>query len=206
MPTSPGPLLQAVDRLWSDLRQRVPDLPPVQVVVSPQPQRADHGHWRWGRAPDGETVTGLIVPATVLAEGGEATAGHILHEAAHVLCWVRGLKGVTVRGAYHNADFRQAAEEVGLVWPEGWERTARHGFSTTALADGTRHALRDHLNTFDEVIPGVLPHVTITTPPRTREHRVTLSCQCEPVRNLRVTKSVADQGPIRCEVCGNRFT
>ncbi|PKA37911.1 hypothetical protein SM8_029250 [Streptomyces sp. SM8] len=178
----------------------------MRASVSPQPQSADHGHWRWGRAPDGETATGLIIPATVLADGGEATAGHILHEAAHILCWVRGVKEVTVRGAYHNTIFLSAAEEVGLRWPAGERRTQQKGFSTVALTGSALTTLRRHLDAFDEVIPGVLPHVTVATPPRQRESRVTLSCRCTPARSFRITQSVADQGPIRCEVCGNRFT
>ncbi|MFI0211970.1 hypothetical protein ACH4OV_25280 [Streptomyces diastaticus] len=151
-------------------------------------------------------MTGLIIPAPVLAEGGEATAGFILHEAAHILCWTRGITEVTVRGVYHNADFLSAAEEVGLTWPEGRERTQRRGFTTTDLSDETRTNLRASVAEVDEAIPRVLSHLTVAAPPRQREGRVSLTCECDPPRTVRIATLQAERGWIKCGACGSRFT
>lgn len=205
MPTSPGPLLEAIDALWERLRTHVEELPPIRPVVTAGTRPLAHGPARWTEDADG-SVSGLVVSVDVLQEGEDAVLEHVLHEAAHVLNWRRGVSDTTMRGAYHNAHFITAAEEVGLVWPTGAKRAVSRGYDAVRLTDATRQRYAADLRTLADVIPVVLPHLELPTPPKAqRVDRLTLVCQCEPPRKLRVSRTVAAQGPITCGVCGAEF-
>ncbi|MFF1625575.1 hypothetical protein [Streptomyces sp. NPDC058272] len=205
MPTSPGPLLQALDALWQKIRAKYRELPAAQIVITPSPPRADHGPERWVWV-DETTVTGLVVSAETLDEGAEAVATFFLHEAAHLLCWDRGIKDTTMRGAYHNASYLAAAEEVGLVWPDGLERIKGRGYSAPVLSDAARLHTGD-LSALADAIAQSLPHLTApaATSTQRRTSRIALQCQCNPPRRITVAPTIADLGPIHCGVCGAEF-
>ncbi|MFD9442146.1 hypothetical protein [Streptomyces sp. NPDC060001] len=206
MPTSPGPLLQALNALWERLREGVPDLPPVRPAVSPTPLRLDHGPERWKLEEDG-AVSGFVVSADVLQAGAERTVELTLHEAAHILCWRRGIKDTTMRGVYHNQNFLAAAEEVCLVWPADAERVQGRGYRDPVLSDEGRERFAADIAALAEVIPGALPHLEVPPPvTSTRVDRLTLQCKCDPPRRFRISQTVAAKGPIICGVCNERFT
>ncbi|MFJ6636579.1 hypothetical protein ACIQMR_35225 [Streptomyces sp. NPDC091376] len=205
MPTSPGPLLQSLNELWQRLRERLPDLPSVRIAISPSPPSSDHGQERWTREED-ETVSGLVVSADTLREGDEALLTCILHEAAHLLCWVRGKQDTATRGAYHNATYLTAAEEVGLIWPADKARVQGRGYPDPELTDELRDLYKDDLIALSEAIPQVLPHLVIPdTQKPSRPDRLTIECQCTPPRKLRISQTVLARGPITCGVCGQSF-
>lgn len=199
-------MLAALEALWQRLQAEVSELPPIRPTVSPHKSRLDHGPQRWTRNDDG-TVTGLVVTADVMREGSEAVVEHVLHEAAHILNWTRDLDDVTMRGVYHNGNFLTAAEEVGLEWPNGAQRVAGKGFSRPVLSDAARARHADDVAALDIVIPVVLPHMALPASAnvKSRTDRLTLSCECDPPRKLRVSRTVAAQGPITCGVCGAAF-
>lgn len=205
MPTSPGPLLTALDALWERLRAEVPDLPPIRPTVSPTNRRGDHSP-RWIEDDEGY-ILGLVVSADVLQEGAETVLEAVLHDAAHLLNWKRGVKDTTMRGAYHNQAFVTAAEEVGLLWPVDGQRTPSRGFEGVELGDEAkrRHAL--DVRALDRAIPLVLPHLELPAAPRgSRTDRLTLRCECDPPRSFRISRTIAATGPITCGVCGAEFT
>ncbi|MEU3986085.1 hypothetical protein AB0F77_39515 [Streptomyces sp. NPDC026672] len=206
MPTSPGPTLAALTALWERVRADVPELPPILPTISPMARRRDHSPSRWTRTDDG-SVSGLVVTADVLAEGPEAVLTAVLHDAAHVLNWVRDVKDITTRGAYHNASFLTAAEEVGLVWPEEAERVQGLGFVNPVLGEAARTRHREDLRALEAAVPDLLPHLAL--PASSRENRtpdrLTLECRCDPPRKIRISRTVAAQGPIVCGVCGEEF-
>lgn len=157
---------------------------------------------------DETTVTGLVVNADVLKEGPESVLLFLRHEAAHMLCWRRDVKDTTMNGAYHNQSFLAAAEEVGLVWPEGKERVQGRGYAGVELSDDVLRAHAVDLEALADAIPQSLPHLTLpaTSAPR-RMSRLTMHCQCEPTpRKIYVSKTIAALGPITCGVCGAEFT
>lgn len=206
MPTSPGPLLDAISALWARLRTAVPAIPPVRPVISPTSSPANHGAERWGRDADG-AVTGLVVSVDVLQAGPEAVLEHLLHEAAHILNWLRGAADTATRGAYHNAHFLTAAEEVGLHWPEGADRSVTRGFDQPRLTAAAKEWHKPDLQALNTVIPLVLPHLELPTSKRSRTpDRLTLECKCSPPRRFRISRTVAALGPITCGVCGEEFT
>lgn len=131
----------------------------------------------------------------------------VLHDAAHVLNWIRSVNDVTMNGVYHNQSFLTAAEEVGLVWPEGAERVRGKGFPNPVLSEAARKRHAADLITLEEVIPLTLPHLELPSTSRAgRTDRVSMACKCEPPRKFRIGRTVAAQGPIICGVCEKRFT
>jgi hypothetical protein len=206
MPTSPGPLLEALVDLWDRLRATVPALPRITPVVSPTTRRKDHGPERWTLDQSG-FLSGLVVTADVLHEGADAVLEMVLHDAAHVLNWARDVQDTTMRGVYHNQRFLTAAEEVGLEWPAHRERAQGQGYVRPVLSDSARARYAPDLRRLTEIIPEILPHLEgPTSASAGRVDRLTLKCGCRPARSFRISKTVAAQGPIMCSVCDTEFT
>lgn len=206
MPTSPGPLPTALATLWERLRGAIPELPPAVITVSPTPQRLDHGPERLSTEADG-TVLGVVIGADVLSEGAEATVRAALHEAAHLLAWKRGLKDTTMRGVYHNGTYLAVAEEIGLYWPADRERRQGRGYDNPELSEEARLRHSDDIAALSGAIPDALRHLVVPAAPARAQDRLSMACQCEPdPRKIRVSKTVAEAGPIICGVCGQPFT
>jgi hypothetical protein len=143
----------------------------------------------------------------VIAAGATAVLETVLHDATHILNWQRGVKDLTTRGAYHTRSFLTTAEEVGLEWEEGAERTGARGYDSFVLSDRARERHAADLAVLTEVIPQVLPHLKLPTPSKTnRVSRLTLRCRCDPSRTFRISRTVAAVGPIICGVCEQPFT
>ncbi|MET7939649.1 hypothetical protein [Streptomyces sp. NPDC005302] len=158
------------------------------------------------REDDG-AVTGLVVSAALLQEGPETVVEFVLHEAAHILNWTRNVSDTTMRGVYHNGSFLSAAEEVGLHWPDGAARIKGRGYSEPVMSDAARERYASDVASLTEAIPQVLPHLVVpVVTTGGRPGRLTLQCQCDPPRKVRVGKTVAALGPITCGICKAEFT
>lgn len=204
MSTPPGTLTTALTMAWGKLRDVNPELPLVRVALSAATPPADHGPARW--AWDEAIVTGLVISAGTLREGSEATLQALLHEAAHVLCWVRNVQDTTTRGVYHNKRFLQAAVEVGLTWPDGTSAVPRRGFPTPELTDQTRNLFEAELGALEPAIKETLPYLSVTETPRSsRPDRLTAECNCNPPRKLRISATVLALGPVVCGICSSPF-
>ncbi|MEV7425169.1 hypothetical protein [Streptomyces sp. NPDC091212] len=205
MPTSPGPLLQSLHAVWEHLRTELPDLPDARISVSPGKSTPDH---RWDRLSldtDG-VVVGLVMSAATLTDGPDAVVSAVLHEAAHVLCWVRKTPDTTMRGGYHNQKYLVAAEEVGLHWGPNDKRGSSRGYYVTELSEHAKHRHADDLTDLAAAIPQALPH--LVSPPSSkaqRTERIALACSCEPARRMLMFGRVAAQGPVLCGVCNQPF-
>ncbi|MDX2794013.1 hypothetical protein [Streptomyces scabiei] len=206
MPTSlHGPLLQALDALWGRIRSELPELPHAHIALSTKTPTSDHSHSRWGIGDDGY-LTGLVISTQTLSAGAVATVEYFRHEAAHVLCWRRGISETTMRGIYHNARFRVIAEEAGLHWGDR-PHVQGKGFHDPKMTPEVlaRHA--EDITALEEILPTVLP--SLTPPPSSssqRARRLMLTCECVPEpRKLWMARTVAELGPVSCEICGKRF-
>lgn len=205
MPTSPGPLLESLDALWARLQEDVPVLLPVRFAVTHTPPSPNHGPERWRM--EGDLLSGIVISADTLDEGEAAVLEHVLHEAAHILCWLRGQQDTTTRGTYHNQTFLSTAEEMGLEWPEGAQRMAGRGYANPRLTDAAAGEYAENLKALAKAIPLTLPHLIVPeTPKSTKPERLTLQCKCDKPRNIRVSQTVAALGPITCGVCGKAFS
>lgn len=207
MPTSPGPLLSALDDLWADVRRDVPELPDVHITLAPTPLTSSHGPERWTWEGEG-VAAGLVVNAELMTLGPDAVLTWVLHDAAHLLSWIRGDKDTTMRGAYHNQTFLTTAEETGLTWPADAERSPGRGFHNPRMSDEATARYAGHLKSLATAIPLVLPHLTTPeTKTASRVHALTMVCGgCTPPRKMRMYPTIAGLGPVICGVCGTEFT
>lgn len=205
MPTSPGPLLEAVEALWSRLRSRVPTLPDARYAVVTTPAVTAHPPSRLSWEREG-VVTGLTLSSETVSAGAEAVVEAVLHDAAHVLAWTRAADDTANKGTYHTGVFRTVAIEAGLAWPDDARRHTTAGFAGMRLSDETRAALASDLAHLADVIPAVSPALAVAEADRpVSRDRIALRCSCVPARSFRIAQTVADLGPITCGVCGKPF-
>ncbi|MFJ1900472.1 hypothetical protein [Streptomyces sp. NPDC088115] len=203
--TAPGPLLNTLTTTWKQIQTDHPELPTIQIAITTGPATANHEAQRWDT--DGDTHPLIAIPLEVLRAGHTEVLRFLLHEAAHLLCWRRGIKDTTTRGAYHNTRYLAAAVEVGLEWPPGTPRVERRGYTDPRLTTATREKYENPLGDLAEVLPRVMPHIDVPDPYRSRTpRRVILVCQCEEPRRLQIAAGVAGRGPIICGLCRSDFT
>lgn len=111
-------LVRAVDAAWAAIRTTHPELPAVRLAVVPRGARRGRlGHAAWG----GEGIPpepAIYAPAERL--DGTRLLGVVLHEAAHLLGAVRGIRTCSGSGnRHHSWAFARLAAETGLVPSEG---------------------------------------------------------------------------------------
>jgi hypothetical protein len=150
-------------------------------------------------------VHGLTLSRETLARGAEETLTRLIHEAAHVLAWTRGVKDTTPRKPYHGDAFRAIATELGLEWPAERERDTAFGYTDMRLSNATRQTFADHIKALDAVIPAALPDLQPVRARPKREARPSLVCQCSPPRRVWAAQSTFDQGPVICGICNQPF-
>ncbi|KUF18858.1 hypothetical protein AT728_07440 [Streptomyces silvensis] len=131
----------------------------------------------------------------------------MLHEAAHILCWQRGISETTMRGVYHNQSFLAAAEEVGLEWPPGRARIQGRGYDSPRMCKLTEKRHAADIAALEDAIPIVRPHLHLPSQPSssTRPDRQTLQCECTPPRKMRMSPTVAQKAPVLCGACKAEF-
>lgn len=205
MATPPGVLTAALDALWGAVRTDHTELPEAHVTLSSARLSTNHAPDRWALLDDG-SLTGLRVDVDTLKAGPLAVLTHILHEAAHVLCWLEGAQDVTTRGRYHNRVYLESAERVGLLWPfEG--PSSGTGYASPAPTSQVKLHFSQWLQPLSPAIEDALPYLAVSTPSKrsTQAARVSISCRCDPPRLARMSKTVLEKGPILCGVCGQPF-
>ncbi|GAA1064685.1 hypothetical protein [Streptomyces asiaticus] len=206
MPTTPGPLTDALAAVWEAVRTHHPDAPRARIGVADTPIVLAHGQERW--TMDDEGMYLLLVPAEILRRGPESTVTCILHEAAHLLNLVRGVNDTSSGGGYHTKKYLDAAKEVGLTWPDGAPRHATAGYAAAELPSTTLDRYVNHLKPLAAAIEQTLPYLAAPEPTRSSRHnRLIMECSCKPQpRKIQVSRTVAGLGPIMCGVCNKPFT
>ena len=211
-------LVAALARIWARIRELHAQVPGVVVLAAPNPHRATNvlGHFsalRWKTRGSGDDrIHEVVVVAEHLDRGAEDIAETLLHEAAHAMNFARGVHDCS-RSQYHNACFKEAAEEIGL----SVERVPHYGWALTRLADGTPAKYENEIDELRAVLihrrrplaPPSRPATggdTNDTPdgedgPRSRHLKAT--CACPFV--IRVSRKTLATTTIRCETCGGAF-
>jgi hypothetical protein len=212
-----APMVAALEGAWAAIRARHPEVPAAMVVLGAGSIGVAGGlrlgHFaamRWA-GPDQPPATGqpaeggelvrlpeVFVGGEGLARGPAEVLATLLHEAAHALAHVRGIKDTSRQGRWHNARFKALAEEVGIEV----SKDDRIGWSPTTLPTDTR-------DSYDEVIAGLgqalrLHRAVEITGGRAKKPGPP-SCVCGCGRRIRVAPSVLEAGPITCGVCGDEF-
>jgi hypothetical protein len=140
MTLSPG-LVIALDGIYEALRKRHPDLPRALITIE-EPHPAVESRiacWRpgpivtaagifEGRIAFGYPAPHRKVPRLLLTGPARDVLAALVHESAHALATVRDVQDTSRNGTYHNARFRDLADELGLqmlqVKTYGWAQDA----------------------------------------------------------------------------------
>lgn len=230
-------IVAALERVWDLIRANHPDLPAVVIVTGSGmvgPPR--WGHFRangWtertekGAALD-LTIGEMFVAGETLARGAAHTLETMLHEAAHVLAQVRGVKDTSRQGRWHNQRFRALAEELGLEYPKE-SAHPRVGFSECLMTPGTREEYAGVIENLDRAIrlTIAIPEFLATAPegeegygagehihhgvrkprqPGATTNNLKAVCGCPTPRIIRASRKVLREGDIVCGKCREPFT
>jgi hypothetical protein len=143
-------MVAALEGAWESIRARHPEVPTVVMVlgagsIGTTGGGLKLGHFaamRWAEPDrtaagdrDGNSARGAVqlpevfVGGEGLARGPADVLGTLLHEAAHALAHVRGIKDTSRQGRWHNARFKALAEELGIEVT----KDPRIGWSPTTL-------------------------------------------------------------------------
>ncbi len=237
-------VVAAMETAYADVRRRHADLPEVMFITGTglMGRGAKWGHYwrdRWVENAEGATANWdaitagrrpeVFIAGERLACGAEDVFETILHEAAHALAVVRGIKDTSREGRYHNGRYRALAEELGLTYPHETPHPVI-GFSETALTDETRkdyartieslaQAITVYLDTFKDL--GLTPPAPLAPgagssgrggdivpgQPRqpAKKDRNYQKAECPCGRVIRASTKTLDEGEIRCGICGQEF-
>ncbi|MEU1133351.1 hypothetical protein ABZ383_26440 [Streptomyces sp. NPDC005900] len=227
-----GRIITALETAWRTLRGEHPDIPQVVMITGTARQL---GGDRWGHygpdfwaVPEGkkDRASELFIAGELIALGGRAVLKTLIHEAAHGVAHVRGIKDTSGDGKrYHNKRFVALAEELGLKGPA--EPMKTHGWTRCVLTEAT--AIR-YAAVIEQLDAARLPYLgapalptaggdgedqgedgedgngTEDKPKKKRAgKRLAVVCGCKEPRTLQVTPKAMEDGPIICGVCGTRF-
>ncbi len=219
-------VVACLEGIWAKIRTRHPDLPRVVLIIGSGVEGGAYklrGHWaalRW-RVEDGADVGEVKIAGERMADGPAGVLSTLLHEAGHALAHVRKIKDTSRGGRYHNSRYRDLAESVGLVTSKG----PRHGWHVTELSPHTRDVYHEDLAELHRVLSGYRHAISwsgklVKGPgpkptddddqadddkPKKASGRGLLECSCAVPRKVRVSRKIAELGPISCGVCGSEF-
>jgi hypothetical protein len=211
-------MVAALEGAWAAIRSRHPEVPAVVLMLGAGSTGGTRGGLRLGHfaamrwadpdrpaAGDGDGVgesvrlPEVFVSGEGLARGPADVLGTLLHEAAHALAHVRGIKDTSRQGRWHNARFKALAEELGIEVT----KDPRIGWSPTAIPAGTRNA---YAAVIAELGRALRLHRSVESTDGGRTKRPSPPpCACECGRRIRVSPTVLAAGPITCGVCGSGF-
>jgi hypothetical protein len=200
-----APMVAALENAWAAIRARHPQVPAVVMVLGAGSIGTAGGlrlgHFaamRWAdpdqhptaEAPDavGVRLPEVFVGGEGLARGPADVLGTLLHEAAHALAHVRGIKDTSRQGRWHNARFKALAEEVGIEVA----KDPRIGWSPTTIPAGTRD---DYAEVIAELGRVLRLHRAVEIGGDGRAKKPSPPpCVCECGRRIRVSPSGAGRG------------
>jgi hypothetical protein len=228
-------IITALEQAWAAIRDRHPEIPDVVIVTGagsnqkglPKGYALRGHHWpeRWVTDPAEHRMPELFVAGELLAAGGRAIVEVMLHEAAHALAVVRGVKDTSAEGnRYHNKRFVVLAIELGLRGPDRPEKVL--GWSSCQVTDETAAAYADVIGAIDTARLPFLPGGPLVTagggdgpgggedgkdgqgedkPTKRGGRRVAVECACQPPRKLHMTPKQREDGPVICGLCHAPF-
>jgi hypothetical protein len=212
--TGPGPgstVITALERTWAEIRDRHTDVPEVVFVSGKGTKGVEvkWGHWcpeRWQEfGARNNQLPEVFVSGECLAQGAERVLKTLLHEAAHGLAWVRGIKDTSRGNRYHNGKFVTLAEELGLVRPEVANEV--RGWSACTLPDehaATYQSLDQLREAIVVCIGGKLETGPEVEQPKEKKTQPKYGCGCED-RIVRMSKKVFEEAPVICGACMEPF-
>jgi hypothetical protein len=203
--TITGPLVAAIEAACSSIQDKHPEVP--HVVLTLGNGTANAGQLTFGHFHDQKWAAGdgrlpeLFIGGEGLRRGAVPLLGTLLHEAAHGVASIRGVKDTSRQGRYHNTKFRDIAVELGITV----EKDPKIGWSITTVPDLTA---ADYAAEVDELDQALIAYRLADVPngkPKTN-NGIVAECGCQPARKIRLSRSTYDLGPIYCGLCEQSFT
>lgn len=223
-------LVAALEATWSAIQLRHPDVPDVVVTLGAGSIGVPAGALKLGHfaaerwiaydTKDPASLAELFVGGEGLRRGAEPVLATLLHEAAHGVAHVRGIKDTSRQGRYHNTRFKLLGEELGLTITQA----PTIGWSSTELAPGTAVEYVEEIEALASAIVAFRnTEGAATVGPtgggkrgpsggsaggggsRRPKNGLVLVCACSPGRRIRASAAVVDRGPITCGVCSADF-
>jgi hypothetical protein len=106
------------------------------------------------------------------------------------------------QGRYHNIRFRDLATELGIRV----ERDPRIGWSITTVPDTTAQHYGDQIAALDTAIKAHRLADVHGAGRTTSNNGLVATCECEPPRKIRLSRTAYDAGAITCGACEADFT
>lgn len=198
-------LVAALDRTWTAIRVRHPDVPEVVITLGAGTMGsgpAKLGHFaagRWQRGP-AEELPEMFVAGEGLSRGPAEVLATLLHEGAHGVAAARKVQDTSRQGRWHNARYRAIAAELGLDVAQA----PGIGWSDTTAPPATAARYTAELGDLAAALT-VWRHPEHRGGGRTSSNNgVAARCPCG--RRIRVAESVLKDGPIACGMCHGEFT
>ncbi|WP_229686880.1 hypothetical protein [Longimycelium tulufanense] len=199
-------LVAALTAAWHAIQAQHPEVPDVVLTVGSgtlggRPGQVRYGHFAAARWQRGDAqMPELFVAGEGLKRGAGPVLGTLIHEAAHGLAFVRGIKDTSRQGKYHNKRFKALAEELGVVI--GHDPVI--GYSPTTLPPSTAAEYRQVLTQLEAALTELYRHAEQpgATKPKSSNY---VKAMCECPRVIRVGKTVLAEAPITCGACGRDF-
>lgn len=178
-------MTDAIADTWRAIRKHDPGVPHAAVSIVTGRGSGHEVAWQ------ADTPV-ILVGTKIVSQGSEAILEYLLHQAAHGLVRTHSAGS---EGRYHSNSYRDAATSLGLELAE----VKGNGWAKTSLTDELREVYDPQLRQLADSI------CDWEMPTRPSPRRVIVHCQCDPVRKFTIVPSVLRRGPIRCEICGQRF-
>lgn len=163
-------MLEAVNAIVAKARKIHDGIPETVVVLGASGATRSgqkHGHYAprsWGIRKTGEAdpaenslgvgdnqreVYGeIFLAGESLERGAVGTLGTVLHELVHAYCYANDIKDTSNGNRYHNAKFRDTAEEFGL----SINKADTIGWSLTTVPKSTQETYAAELQALEEAI------------------------------------------------------
>jgi hypothetical protein len=203
--TVTGPLVAAIEAAWLAIQQMHPEVPHIVLTLGNGTAKAGQltfGHFhdaKW--ATEDNRMPELFIGGEGLRRGARALLGTLLHEAAHGVASIRGVKDTSRQGRYHNTKFRDIAVELGITV----DKDPKIGWSITTVPDLTAADYADQIDELDQALIAYRLADVPNGKPKTN-NGIVAECGCEPARKIRLSRSTHDLGPIDCGICEQPFT
>jgi hypothetical protein len=226
-------IITALEDAWRAIQARHPEVPACVMITGHGTQqkgtvrgrRLRGHHWpaRWVTR-EGDRLPELFVAGEDIRNGAIAVLEVLLHEAAHALATVRGIRDTSAAGhRYHNRRYVALAVELGLGEPGEPDKVT--GFENCPMTEATAAAYAKVIAAIDAARLPYLdgqgaPEVPANpedpdenpgdeTPEEDKKRsgsRTRVTCQCPEPRALSITPKQLDVGPIVCGLCNEPFT
>lgn len=203
-PPEASEVVAVFERAWSAIRQRWPETPEVVMLLGSgvvNGQLRKNGHFsadRWNHV-QGKRSECLIAGESLIRTAREIF-GTLIHEAAHGINATRGIEDTSRQGRYHNKNYRDTAEEIGLEV----EKMAPFGYCKTTVNDGLAAEFLGEIEEIDRVAKQYVRLLTFDTKKK-RNGKPFAVCACPEPRKIEGSKKMFEFGPIVCGCCNTNF-